>query len=286
MAKKTTGAATRSTKTRSTAGPNTRPPSPRNEPPAVTAYRALLSAPEDGPLLAGEEFRERIEAATGRGAVDVLADVFARYLAPPPVPEWTEEAAPEVPGIKFNRLAFDNPAVVSDVLALLQTAEATACLRREDIPSSRPARHRLGFMPGDARPANPDLVEAWRKRKAEAARNGGAARHKCELTRTAFWLPFGSPVPSLIFDEARADGSTSRMSATVHPALLAAGPRAIARAAWQRAQSQAEDIIIALVEFLYMVERAKELDDPDAIGTEPPASAYQLANGGLTGFYV
>ena len=96
MAKKTTGAATRSTKTRSTAGPNTRPPSPRNEPPAVTAYRALLSAPEDGPLLAGEEFRERIEAATGRGAVDVLADVFARYLAPPPVPEWTEEAAPEV----------------------------------------------------------------------------------------------------------------------------------------------------------------------------------------------
>ncbi|OZC04020.1 hypothetical protein [Rubricoccus marinus] len=279
-------------------------------PAAQVVFRRMADAAEKGEhphRFVGEAAADRIRLA-GESPPEVVAHALAWIVETPEVPAWLAEpfdAAGATGGaVDAWRLAggTDDDAPVGPLLCALaelaQTAPAADVYAESYVPSSQPSRPRLGFVPGASHPgkgASEWETKHWERRRDAAKKAGMTEERRCALTDTVFHIPFGSPVPSLLFDTEdetaynREDPSAPlrrRRAYTVHPAVFAAGAEAVARAFWQHAHELAYEVGEKLAAAAETVAMARLLAKPDSIGTEPPGSAYVTTAGAPTGWYA
>lgn len=285
-----TGATRATTKTPPAAGSNTGAgDSPQAATPLASAFppSAAVAAEmwEDTPGW-GDKVRRHAEASGEAEPAVFAAERFAAYLAPMPSPAFLESPAPEVPAVGSLGFAPDAVATFAETtgaaLALARTEEAGRALAAfGDFPTDAHSRPRLGFTAPDLFPAGEAARQWWRKRRDAATQNGGNVTHRCAFTRVAFALPFGCPVPCLFLDAEDERGETFRIEKVLHPELHAAGPDAVARAAWKTLATDLESFGEAFADVFQRMALARALADPSAIGDEGSAAVLADRDGHL-----
>ena len=234
------------------------------ESPAVARIRALQ--PDEIDALG-------VEMNLDRTPLGEIADGYARFLETLAAsrPAWlaTDEGRTEAERAVPEKAKANAEARAERLLAalgeLLSTEAAPAFMAADD-----------GWIPGDDDHA--EYVLGFRQTSSEAnaherkrgAVENGHRRFTCSLTKRVFWLPLGGVVPILWKATGR---STDCLD--VDPDLVARGPAAVARAAWDAAVEHAGRAVNEIEMALWGAHRAVQFASPAAVPSAPAEWTYR-----------